>query len=284
MKRYFGTDGVRGVAGEAPLDRATVVALGVALGRDLASRNRAPAVVLGEDTRESSGWIAATLAAGLQQAGVRVEHAGVLPTPAVAYLAASGGFAAGVMVSASHNPYQDNGIKVFGPTGYKLPDEEEAAVERSLEAILAAGGGVQAQAAELRQRGELRQTYVEHLAGQFADVPWGGMRVVVDCAHGAASTVAPELFQRLGLEAAVMAAAPDGRNINAGVGALHPEKLAEEVRRRGAAAGLALDGDADRAILVDGRGEVVNGDAVLLMCARELWGAGPSAARPRVPL
>ncbi|HXR97053.1 MAG TPA: phosphoglucosamine mutase [Terriglobales bacterium] len=269
-KRYFGTDGIRGVAGEPPLDNATVFAIGLALGDALGAGAH---VVMGEDTRASSGWIAETLAAALADRGVGVAHAGVLPTPGVAHLAASDGFAAGVMISASHNPYQDNGIKCFDSTGYKLPDTEEASIENGIEGYLAAGG-LQPRRLPRATQLELVESYVDSLAAHFASTDFSRLRIVVDCAHGAASAVAAPLFARLGLAATLMADRPDGRNINAGVGALHPDSLGTEVRRVGADAGVALDGDADRAILVDGRGQVVNGDAVLLMAAREMQATG----------
>ena len=269
-KRYFGTDGIRGVAGEPPLDNATVFAIGLALGDALGAGKR---VVMGEDTRASSGWIAETLTAALADRAVCVAHAGVLPTPGVAHLAASDGFAAGVMISASHNPYQDNGIKCFDSTGYKLPDEEELAIENGIAGYLAA--------TDLRPRRlpgavrpELLASYLNHVAAHFTTTDFSRQRIVVDCAHGAASSVAGPLFARLGLAATLMAHRPDGQNINAGVGALHPEALGAEVRRLGADAGVALDGDADRAILVDARGQVVNGDSVLLLAARDMQATG----------
>lgn len=270
MKQYFGTDGIRGVAGEAPLDRTTVYAVGLALGDDLGAGTE---VVLGEDTRESSGWIAATLAGGLQARGVRVAHAGVIPTPGIAFLAATQGFAAGIMISASHNPYQDNGIKVFSGTGYKLPDAEEAAIERGIEKYVTAPPAG-ASEARLAPVATLRQAYVAHLASRFQGTDFSRLKLMVDCAHGAATAVAPAVFAGLGMAAEIIADRPDGRNINAGVGALHPEALAARVKAAGADAGVAFDGDADRAILVDGRGEAVNGDCVLLMAARELKARG----------
>ncbi len=266
MKHFFGTDGIRGVAGEPPLDRATVYAVGLALGDDLGAGAK---VVMGEDTRESSAWIAATLAAGLRARGVAVDHAGVVPTPAVAFLATRG-YAAGVMISASHNPYRDNGIKIFGGNGYKLPDKEEAAIERALLAYQENPPELPADVPPLKADRQWREAYARHLAQRFGSAPFSELRIVADCAHGAASAVVPGLFAQLGLRAEVVGARPDGKNINAGVGALHPESLAERVRASGADAGIALDGDADRAILVDADGAVVNGDCVLLMAAREL--------------
>jgi len=273
MKNYFGTDGIRGVAGEPPLDPRTVYAAGLALGDDLASRHPAPVrVVFGEDTRESSASIAATLAAGLAAQGVAAVGAGVLPTPGVAYLAHVGDFAAGIMISASHNPYQDNGIKIFGHSGFKLPDEEEAGIEAAITGYLDRPLAPQSRPVPVDP--ELRGAYTRHLAARFRGVDFSGLRIVVDCAHGAASMVAPEVFAALGVAVEVVAAAPSGRNINAGVGALYPEPLAAQVRAGRADAGIALDGDADRAILADHQGVIVDGDAVLLMAARELSAAG----------
>lgn len=270
MKHFFGTDGIRGVAGEPPLDSATIYALGLALGDDLGAGAR---VVMGEDTRVSSGAIAATLAAGLAARGIEIAHAGVLPTPGVAFLAATGGFAAGIMISASHNPFQDNGIKIFGSTGYKLPDDEEAVVEAALLRYLDQPQPVFA-TPPVPSQPELRAAYVAHLAGHFRGTRFSGLRLVLDCAHGAASSVAAEICSTLGLEAEIIHAQPDGRNINDGVGALHPATLGERVRAAGADAGVAFDGDADRAILVDAAGGVVNGDCVLLMAARDLHATG----------
>ncbi|TAN20869.1 MAG: phosphoglucosamine mutase [Acidobacteria bacterium] len=262
-KRYFGTDGIRGVAGEPPLDAATVYAIGLALGDDL----QGGTVVLGEDTRESSPAIAAQLAAGLSARGVEVAHAGVLPTPGVAFLAATGKFRAGVMISASHNPWQDNGIKIFGASGYKLPDEEEAAIEAAIEKYRP----LPAAAPErLRTSPELRAAYATSLAERFRDTNFRGLRFVIDCGNGAASSVVGELCARLNIRAEIIAATPDGRNINAGVGALHPQAMTEQVRQSGADAGVALDGDADRAILADAQGGQIDGDCVLWMMAHEL--------------
>ncbi|MGH9465972.1 MAG: phosphoglucosamine mutase [Terriglobales bacterium] len=270
-KRYFGTDGIRGVAGEAPLDAATVYAIGLALGDDLLRRGGQGAVVIGEDTRRSSRGIAAQLAAGLEARGLEVAHAGVLPTPGIAHLAARGGFRAGIVISASHNPYQDNGIKVFDAGGYKLPDEEEAEIENGIERYRGQAPGAPA---TLREQPELRAAYVSALAGRFRKVDFARLRLVLDCGHGAASSVIGPLCEALGIHAHLLAAAPDGRNINDGVGALYPAAMAEHVRRAGADAGVALDGDADRAILADASGHIITGDSVLLLAARELQAQG----------
>lgn len=262
-KRYFGTDGIRGVAGEPPLDAATVHAIGLALGDDV----RGGTVVLGEDTRASSPAIAAQLAAGLVARGVAVAYAGVLPTPGVAFLAATGKFRAGVMISASHNPWQDNGIKIFGASGYKLPDAEEAAIEAAIEQYR----HLPAAAPERQPTSpELRAAYAASLAERFRDADFRGLRLVIDCGNGAASSVAAELCGRLGMRAEIIAATPDGHNINAGVGALHPQAMAQRVRESGADAGVSLDGDADRAIFADANGTLIDGDCVLWMMAHDL--------------
>ena len=262
-KRLFGTDGIRGVAGVEPLDPKTVAALGIALGDDLiAHRQAAEPVLLGIDTRESGPAIAAQLAWGLAKRGIRVEFAGVVTTPGVAYLTRTGGFAAGAMISASHNPYQDNGIKVFSRDGYKLPDGEEAEIEEEIFAILPK--------LELpKDFPALPETYsvrryidfIEGIVGARLD----GLKVVMDCGNGAASAIAPTLFRELGATVEAIHASPDGRNINLNCGALHVEALRERVLETGADAGVAFDGDADRAMLVSKSGRVIDGDAMLLI-------------------
>lgn len=278
-KAYFGTDGIRGIAGEPPLDPASVYAVGLALGDDLASRGGG-AIVLGQDTRESSSWIAATLAAGAADRGVAAVSAGVITTPAIAYLTRAGDFTAGVMISASHNPYHDNGIKIFGHSGYKLPDAEEAEIEARLGRYLAAGVNPRRQ--PLAAAPELRERYVEFLAGRLVGGDGGApagdglarLRVVVDCGNGAASGVAADVLGRLGIQPVLMADAPDGRNINAHCGALYPEAMAARVAALGADAGFALDGDADRVMMADSAGRIVDGDRVLFLAARDMQAQG----------
>ncbi len=261
-RRLFGTDGMRGVAGEFPMDRRTAFALGVALGERLVAARAAPEVVLGMDTRESGPWLAAEVAGGLARAGVRVRFAGIVTTPGIAFLTRSHGFAAGVMISASHNPYQDNGIKVFGPSGYKLPDEEEALIEQRIFALLE--GGFHPAPAELDVEAGLPEAYADYLASTLP-CTLEGLRIVLDCAHGAAAVLAPRLFERLGARVSVIGCAPDGRNINQDCGALHVERLRGRVLAEGADLGIAFDGDADRAIFVARDGRLVDGDAVLWM-------------------
>lgn len=271
VRQLFGTDGVRGVAGDFPLDPNTVYALGAALG-DIAGRLESrPEIVIGMDTRESGPWIAAHVAGGLTDHGASVRFAGVTTTPGVAYLTRTNSFVAGVMISASHNPYHDNGIKVFSHSGYKLPDAREHDIEQDLFAMLEAG--VQAAPATLVPDAGLDQHYINFLASTM-ERSLSGLNLVVDCGNGAASALAPELFQRLGACVTALCCTPDGRNINLGCGALHLEKLQEAVLASGAEMGVAFDGDADRAIFVSRSGRVVDGDAVLLMCAKALHAKG----------
>jgi len=271
VRQLFGTDGVRGVAGEFPLDPKTVYALGAALG-DIASRMApSPEIVIGMDTRESSPWIAGHVAGGLRKRGAAVRFAGVTTTPGVAYLTRTNSFVAGVMISASHNPYRDNGIKIFGHSGYKLPDEQEHAVEQEIFALLEAG--VEPQPVELTPDAGLGQHYIDYLASTLGR-SLSGLKLVVDCGNGAASALAPKLFERLGARVTAIECSPDGRNINLGCGALHIEKLQKTVLDCRADVGVAFDGDADRAILVSRSGKVVDGDAVLLMCAKALHAKG----------
>jgi phosphoglucosamine mutase len=270
-RKLFGTDGIRGIAGEAPLDAKTIFATGLALGHSVARLTVERRVIVGRDTRESSPWIAATLAAGLRQAGVSVESAGVVTTPAIAFLAHTHGFAAGVVISASHNPWRDNGIKLFGPDGYKLPDALELAMEDEIlmHANLATAPDPATLPPVIDNEG-LQQDYIEFLLNCVPGLRLDGLRVVADCANGAAAAIAPELFGRLGGEVTLLNISPDGRNINAGCGALHPQWVADEVQKRNADVGVTFDGDADRCMLAGPRGNVINGDAILLLAARDL--------------
>jgi len=274
IPKLFGTDGVRGVAGQYPLDPPTVRRLGAALVRALAAGPQPPAprpalrFLVGRDTRESGTWIEAELAHGASGEGAVVTSAGVVPTPAVAYLTRTHAFDAGVVISASHNPYGDNGIKVFSGRGEKFTER----VEREVEAILAdpswtAHPGEPAHV----PHEDLVGAYLEHLRQIVGDTPpFAGFRLAVDCANGATTTVAPMLFSGLGFDVDVIGDQPDGRNINLQCGSTRPERLAARVVDGGFRLGVAFDGDGDRAIFVDEAGRVVDGDAVLLMCARQL--------------
>jgi phosphoglucosamine mutase len=274
-KHLFGTDGVRGHAGEYPLDRPTVARLGAALVRAMrasAGSGQALRFVVGRDTRESGEWIEQELARGAGAEGATVTSAGVIPTPAIAYVTPVMGFDAGIVISASHNPFQDNGIKVFSGKGEKFTE----ALEREVEAIVARSDwAVPASATAMLQRTNVIGEYSAHARQILPDAgPLRGMRLAIDTANGATTTVAPTLFADLGFDLQILSASPNGRNINLECGSTHPEALSKAVRERGARMGVAFDGDGDRAIFVDASGRIVDGDAVLLMCARHLKAAG----------
>jgi phosphoglucosamine mutase len=279
MKKLFGTDGIRAVAGQSPLDPATIYAVGLALAHHLGD---SPRVLIGQDTRESSDWIAATLTAGLTAGAATVESAGVITTPAVAFLAREHKFSAGVVISASHNPWQDNGIKLFGPDGYKLPDSTELAIEAEIFRRLESPAFNQQLTTGNQQPPPVneadRASYILFLLAAVPNLSLDGRRIVVDCANGAASAIAPQLFAELnshgGGETILTHASPNGRNINERCGALHPEMVAAEVITHRASMGITFDGDADRALFSDEHGNVVNGDAVLLLAARHLKALG----------
>jgi phosphoglucosamine mutase len=274
MKKLFGTDGIRAVAGQSPLDVPTVYAIGLALAHTLSAKTSSPRFLLGMDTRESSDWIAATLTAGLTVRGASVENAGVITTPAIAFLTHTRGFAAGIVISASHNPWQDNGIKLFGPDGYKLPDAVELAIEEEIFRRLADSTTAHRQTIPPSVNDADRAEYVRFLLATVPGLSLDGKRIVIDCANGAASSVAPQLFSSLGGEVVIIHAGPNGRNINESCGALHPEVVALQVKNCDASMGITFDGDADRALFADEHGCVVNGDAVLLLAARDLQARG----------
>jgi phosphoglucosamine mutase len=277
MRKLFGTDGIRAVAGEAPLDKRTIYAVGVALATKLAEKHKPVRIVLGMDTRESGPWIAATLTSGLTAAGATVESAGVLTTPAIAFLARTHGFSAGVVISASHNPWQDNGIKIFGHDGYKLPDETELGIEAEIAKVLATYPTVPEDAPLPEVNESYRADYIRFLLEAVPGISLDNRHIVLDCANGAASSVAPQLFESLQGTVDVTHASPDGRNINEHCGALHPEIIAAQVKVSAASMGITFDGDADRALFSDEHGNVVNGDAVMLACARDLQARGELA-------
>ncbi len=276
-KQLFGTDGVRGLPGEFPLDDATLDRMGMALGEYVSShaRNqRDPArVLIGRDTRESGPHIADRIARGLAAAGVEPISAGVLTTPGVAWLVNREGFAAGVVISASHNPYHDNGVKLISATGMKFPDAVEAELERF---ILSSNEAAEERSAmQLHDNEKIDDDYLDGLAAAvLSDASLAGMKIVMDCANGAASKLAPRLFRSLGAEVIAIGNTPDGRNINAGCGSLHPEKMQARVIETGSAMGVAFDGDADRAIFASKSGRLVDGDGVLLVLGRYLKSAG----------
>jgi phosphoglucosamine mutase len=271
-KSLFGTDGIRGVPGTAPLDDATLFATGHALGAYLRREHSAARVLIGMDTRESGPHIAAVLAAGLAQAGAQVAFAGIITTPGVACLVRQNDFMAGVVISASHNPFHDNGVKLFSHAGMKFPD----AIEEELEAQILKVRGTQwaeaiSSASTLVAEASWDAEYLAYLRERVipgADL--AGLRIVVDCANGAAYKLGPELFRSLGADVIAMGVSPDGRNINAGCGSMHLEPLRQRVVTEGATLGVAFDGDADRALFVSADGDIVNGDGVMLAAARFL--------------
>jgi phosphoglucosamine mutase len=274
MQTLFGTDGIRGKAGQYPLDAPTVFRLGAALARALRSDERGVRFLVGRDTRESGPWIERELAAGVRSEQGTLATAGVIPTPAIAYLTPRMGYTAGVVISASHNPFDDNGIKVFSGTGEKFTEK----LERQVEAIVTdRSWGVHDASHDLAggrsavEQIDLRSEYLSHLSSILEPSEWNrSVRLVIDCANGATTTVAPRLFQSLGFDATCIGAEPDGRNINLHCGSTAPELLARTVVDGGYRLGVAYDGDGDRAIFVDASGRVVDGDAVMLLCAKQM--------------
>jgi phosphoglucosamine mutase len=273
VRKLFATDGIRGVANEHPMTPELALQLGRAVtfvaGR---GKNHVPRVIIGKDTRLSGYMLEQAIASGVCAMGGRVMLCGPVPTPAIAHLTVSMRADAGIVISASHNPYQDNGIKVFGGDGFKLPDETESEIERFIEddrllGKRSTGPGI-GRAEKLE---DARGRYVVFLKQTFPrDLSLDGIRVVVDAAHGAAYRVAPLVLQELGAQVTAIGVKPNGVNINKDAGALHPENIRGEVVKRGAVIGIALDGDADRVIMVDEKGQVVDGDCVLAMCAAQM--------------
>jgi phosphoglucosamine mutase len=273
-KQLFGTDGIRGIPGEYPLDDLTLERAGFALGMHLRAEGASrPRILIGRDTRESGPHIAERIARGLAAADSLPVSAGVLSTPGVAWLVNREGFSAGVVISASHNPYHDNGVKLISSSGMKFPDAVEAALEQS---ILSSNGHRSVpQQTRLSDDTSLHADYLAGLrSAMFSGAQLAGMKIVLDCANGAASNLAPELFRSLGATVISLNDHPDGRNINAGCGSLHPETLQQQVVAMGAALGVAFDGDADRALFASGSGKLVDGDGVLLAAGRYLKSSG----------
>ncbi len=277
-KQLFGTDGVRGIPGQYPLDDATLDRIGYALGMQLQSgddkrERKRPRVLIGRDTRESGLHIAERIARGLLAAGAEPVSAGVLPTPGVAWLVNREGFAAGVMISASHNPYHDNGVKLISSTGMKFPD----AVETKIEDCVLSKKEFASTASAMHLNGDekLHQDYLAALRGAaLPGAKFAGMKIVLDCGNGAASKVAPRLFRSLGADVTAINDSPNGRNINAECGSLHPAQMQKRVVETGASLGVAFDGDADRALFSTASGRLVDGDGVLLVAGRYLKSTG----------
>jgi len=280
QRQLFGTDGIRGVAGNFPLTKQSTYLIGRALGHDLVRNVSKPQAVIGQDTRKSSRWISDRVAEGLAAVGVDVHSAGIITTPGVAYLARSRKMAAGVVISASHNPWTDNGIKVFSGDGFKLTDARELAIEEEIFTLLENPASADDTALKIPRpslpgEADLRHAYIQSLAESVTSA-LNRLHVLVDCAHGAATAEAPELFRNLGIPATFIHVSPDGKNINEGCGALHPETLGKQVAASAGKfdLGVTFDGDADRALFCDASGRVVNGDAVLLAAARDLQAQG----------
>ena len=275
MSRLFGTDGVRGRAGEHPLDHETVARLGAALVRALhqgGAAGKSLRFIIGRDTRESGEWIERELGRGVHAEGAAITTAGVIPTPAIAYITRAMGFDAGLVISASHNPFADNGIKVFSGRGEKFTET----LERHVESIIAdPSWSVPGGSLPPVDRSDVIDAYIGHLRAALPNPErLGRFRLALDCANGATTTVAPRLFRELGFDVTVIGNEPNGRNINLECGSTHPECLADVVRKGGHRLGVAFDGDGDRAILIDHHGAVVDGDAVMLLCARHMKGQG----------
>ena len=271
-RKLFGTDGVRGVANAHPMTAEIALKLGRAIAHISRRGPHRHRIVIGKDTRLSGYMIEFAIASGVCSLGVDVTLFGPIPTPAVAFLTRTMRADAGIMISASHNPFQDNGIKFFGADGFKLADEIEAEIESLLDS--GAIESVRPTALDIgktRKMEDAKGRYVQMAKTTFApDISLDGLKLVVDCANGAAYRVAPQIFEELGADVISVGVGPDGKNINAGCGAVHPENLCKMVVEHGASAGIALDGDADRVIVVDEKGQVVDGDAVMAICARDL--------------
>jgi phosphoglucosamine mutase len=275
MKKLFGTDGIRGHADEFPLDDATVWTIGSSLARQYrAQASRAPRFVTGRDTRESGARIEAAFHAGATAEGAVCESAGVITTPGVAFVTGRFDFDAGVVISASHNPYEDNGIKIFSPDGRKIGESTELAIEADIHAGTKGNDKPVTAPIQDTQSETFRNAYVDSLANDYEKLSLTGLRIVADCANGAASDLAPVLLRRLGASVSAINDKPDGRNINRDCGSLHLEQLCAAVLDSKADFGVAFDGDADRALFVDEKGSVVDGDATLWIMARHLLAGG----------
>lgn len=277
-RQLFGTDGIRGRAGQEPLTNTTLDAFGFALAGQLGGPGAS--VVIGHDGRESGETLVAALAEGLSRGGVCVDVVGLAPTPAVAYLTMAGEYAAGIMVSASHNPAADNGVKIFNQDGAKLSDEKEAAIEAAF--LAEDQGAAPEQAGAIKRAKNLLADYIGWLRSEaFPELDLGGRRILIDCANGAVSQIAGRVIHAFGGEAVLIHDKPDGRNINDGCGALHPELAAAAIVEEGCWIGVSVDGDGDRAMLIDGKGRILDGDGILAGLG-ELLGANQTLAQDTV--
>jgi phosphoglucosamine mutase len=270
MKKLFGTDGMRGEAGVFPLNEKTIETVGRSLARQFRARlGRTPRFITGRDTRKSGTWIEKAFHAGAKSEGADCESAEIITTPGVAFLTKKFDFDAGIVISASHNPFHDNGLKIFAPSGKKIDGETEREIEKAVFEEQSAVSGQQA-AVDSSKSAEYQAAYLEYLAEEFKDLRLENFKMVVDCANGAASELAPRLFERFGAEILAINCAPDGKNINKDCGSLHLEKVQAKVLEEKADFGVAFDGDADRSLFVDEQGNLVDGDAVLWIMAQFL--------------
>ncbi|MEZ5428599.1 MAG: phosphoglucosamine mutase [Pyrinomonadaceae bacterium] len=275
MKRLFGTDGIRGKAGVFPLDQATIAVIGRSLAEHLREKTgENPRFVIGRDTRESGNWIEEAFCSGANSVGGSCQTAGVITTPGVAFLTRTAGFDAGIVISASHNPFEDNGIKIFSPSGRKLNEETERLIEKDIFEGAGEGEIPSAEKPDSASVSDFQKSYLDYLSGEFKGLSLKNFKMVMDCANGASSELAPRLFRRFDAETVVINNRPDGRNINHNCGSLHLESLQQKVLEEKADFGVAFDGDADRSLFVDERGRIVDGDAVLWVMARHLKALG----------
>ncbi|HEY0658339.1 MAG TPA: phosphoglucosamine mutase [Pyrinomonadaceae bacterium] len=279
MKKLFGTDGMRGLAGEFPLDEATIAKVGSSLAKQYTERiGKQARFVIGRDTRESGAWIEKAFCAGANAIGAECDSAGIITTPGVAFLTSKFDFDAGIVISASHNPYQDNGIKIFSPSGKKIDEATEKIIEKDIfdkdffndQSVIVNNESV----CDDSRIAEFQDSYLQYLSDGFEDLSLDNLKIVVDCANGAASELAPRLFENFGAEVAAINFQPDGRNINKDCGSLHLEHLQKKVSENKAHFGVAFDGDADRALFVDENGNLVDGDATLWIMANYLQSHG----------
>ncbi|MDH5706314.1 MAG: phosphoglucosamine mutase [Candidatus Aminicenantes bacterium] len=272
MDRLFGTDGIRAVAGEPPLDYSTICHIGAALVSLLGEERLEPRVLIGRDTRESGGWIEEALFQGIARRDGTAVSSGVIPTSAISYLTKKHGFSAGIVISASHNPFEDNGIKIFSSRGTKIPEAWERKIEKAIKKDL---DEISRKKASVSPQESFTLDYMKFLKDRFSHVALKRkIKVVLDCSNGASSFIAPRVFSDLGIEAIALSNSPDGKNINAGCGSLYPQTLAREVAASRADMGIAYDGDADRAIWVDEKGRILNGDHTLFVLSRYMKDKG----------
>ena len=272
MEKLFGTDGIRAVAGQPPLDYSTIFCLGKSLIIHLKEEGLKPLIIIGRDTRESGEWIEEALFQGINDAQGEAASAGVIPTSAISFLTKKHGFSAGIVISASHNPYEDNGIKIFSSQGIKIPDSWEEKIE---EAIRADRENINREKRDIFPQKTYGQDYMGFLKDRFSHVSFRNkIKVVLDCSNGASSSFAPKVFSDLGIETIALNDTPDGKNINVDCGSLYPQTLAQKVVENKADFGVAYDGDADRAIWVDEKGRILNGDHTLFVLSRYMKGKG----------